>query len=1101
MAVALGTAARRLMEQALGGEGKDAAAAGPAPPTPAASAPRADDSRAEADALRRELAELRASNRHLQAALHAAQAGSASMRGFLSKHRAGVASDGAGKGGPFVPWGGLFAQEWELRYFVLSGTLLRWFGSDRDVALAPRGVLDVQGCVVEVEGSSAAGGGGKGGGGDKGGGGGGVGAGSGPFRFRVVEPPPPGRPGGGGKVLLRLSSENRLAAEQWVAALEASGVRVAAVAGGGGGGGGGSRPSSARHACPPAAVQDRWEQSSVDSELPEALPRRRGPPPARPPAGGGGLVQRWARRGGGGGGSGGGGGGGGGPRDGGGGGGGRWLPMPALHSDGPGSPGGGASRSPSSGRASAPSSAPLPTSPGGERPAQRSREGGGGGSATTGDTGNNNNDANDGSSGGGGGGASLGASPSAATPEDAAAQRFVARLKRSPMSGSTPVYTSARGSYLSSDGAWRAKHDGLLNLGAMLLVVGNLRLILENLIRYGVRVDPVRYVRGSLLRGTGNLPLVLCFPLLAAAALASVGVERLAAALARRDALAAARLRKQAGAMAALAAAGAAPAAAAAAAAGAKKKVGGGKVGGKGGGGAEAAAAAAARRLSRLAGEAAAGRRGSEALVLLLAALVSTVALVAPSAVVVRTRADIAPALLLTMCAIVTWAKLVSYHHCCHDCRGARRRGGAAAAAGDSGGGGGAIGGASGDGNGGNGNGGGNGGVKGGGEGGAELAEPEPFEPTEAAYPRPGERGAPGLEPVAWAVRAWPENLTACDMLWYLAAPTLTYQVNFPRSDRVRKGWLLRRVGELLLGIGLGLVIVDQVRGEAQGPGRFFGALLFFSVSGSASVFFLCRLSSFRVRVFSKPPPPSPPPPSLARARPQTITTTAKRDPRTKNQKPTKNPSVHGARLRQQPGAHRRPRLCPHGRARAQAGAPESVRVAGDRLLPVPLVVQRARGADAVRRPRVLQGLVRERQRDEREFVVCFVSVGRESVFFSRGGVTGARLFSMSSAAAVLPIQRPPLFAEQHHPPAGHCRPSVRTHPANPLKQPLPRPPKKTTRPSKKKKKPLNQTGGTAPASRPTGAAGIPPCTSGSCGQYISRPSATGASDATRPWS
>lgn len=46
---------------------------------------------------------------------------------------------------------------------------------------------------------------------------------------------------------------------------------------------------------------------------------------------------------------------------------------------------------------------------------------------------------------------------------------------RPPMVGSTPVHTVARYSYLSSDGVWTAKHDGLLNLGIIILVATNFR--------------------------------------------------------------------------------------------------------------------------------------------------------------------------------------------------------------------------------------------------------------------------------------------------------------------------------------------------------------------------------------------------------------------------------------------------------------------------------------------------------------------------------------------------------------------------------------------------------------------------------------------------
>ncbi len=64
--------------------------------------------------------------------------------------------------------------------------------------------------------------------------------------------------------------------------------------------------------------------------------------------------------------------------------------------------------------------------------------------------------------------------------------------QRAPMSGSTPVHTSSRFSYLSSDGVWAAKHEGLFNLGMVILLAANCRLILENLLKYGLRLHMLR---------------------------------------------------------------------------------------------------------------------------------------------------------------------------------------------------------------------------------------------------------------------------------------------------------------------------------------------------------------------------------------------------------------------------------------------------------------------------------------------------------------------------------------------------------------------------------------------------------------------------------
>ncbi|KAL7639769.1 UNVERIFIED_CONTAM: hypothetical protein RMT77_009179 [Armadillidium vulgare] len=53
----------------------------------------------------------------------------------------------------------------------------------------------------------------------------------------------------------------------------------------------------------------------------------------------------------------------------------------------------------------------------------------------------------------------------------------------------------------------------------------------------------------------------------------------------------------------------------------------------------------------------------------------------------------------------------------------------------------------------------------------------------------------------------YPDNLTLADLYYFLAAPTLCYELNFPRSLRIRKRFLLRRILELfiLFNILLGL--------------------------------------------------------------------------------------------------------------------------------------------------------------------------------------------------------------------------------------------------------------------------------------------------------
>ena len=46
----------------------------------------------------------------------------------------------------------------------------------------------------------------------------------------------------------------------------------------------------------------------------------------------------------------------------------------------------------------------------------------------------------------------------------------------------------------------------------------------------------------------------------------------------------------------------------------------------------------------------------------------------------------------------------------------------------------------------------------------------------------------------------YPDNLTVSDIYYFWLAPTLCYELNFPRSGRVRKMFLLRRAIEVIVG-------------------------------------------------------------------------------------------------------------------------------------------------------------------------------------------------------------------------------------------------------------------------------------------------------------
>lgn len=47
----------------------------------------------------------------------------------------------------------------------------------------------------------------------------------------------------------------------------------------------------------------------------------------------------------------------------------------------------------------------------------------------------------------------------------------------------------------------------------------------------------------------------------------------------------------------------------------------------------------------------------------------------------------------------------------------------------------------------------------------------------------------------------YPDNLKLTDILYFMCAPTVCYELNFPRTDRIRKRFLIKRVLELLVGL------------------------------------------------------------------------------------------------------------------------------------------------------------------------------------------------------------------------------------------------------------------------------------------------------------
>ena len=51
----------------------------------------------------------------------------------------------------------------------------------------------------------------------------------------------------------------------------------------------------------------------------------------------------------------------------------------------------------------------------------------------------------------------------------------------------------------------------------------------------------------------------------------------------------------------------------------------------------------------------------------------------------------------------------------------------------------------------------------------------------------------------------WPDNLNVVDIYYFWVSPTLCYELNFPRSSRIRTTFLIRRALEVIVGINLAI--------------------------------------------------------------------------------------------------------------------------------------------------------------------------------------------------------------------------------------------------------------------------------------------------------
>lgn len=56
----------------------------------------------------------------------------------------------------------------------------------------------------------------------------------------------------------------------------------------------------------------------------------------------------------------------------------------------------------------------------------------------------------------------------------------------------------------------------------------------------------------------------------------------------------------------------------------------------------------------------------------------------------------------------------------------------------------------------------------------------------------------------------YPNNLTIFDLVYFMYAPTLCYELNFPRADRIRKRFLTKRILELIFLVQLDLGLIQQ---------------------------------------------------------------------------------------------------------------------------------------------------------------------------------------------------------------------------------------------------------------------------------------------------
>lgn len=56
----------------------------------------------------------------------------------------------------------------------------------------------------------------------------------------------------------------------------------------------------------------------------------------------------------------------------------------------------------------------------------------------------------------------------------------------------------------------------------------------------------------------------------------------------------------------------------------------------------------------------------------------------------------------------------------------------------------------------------------------------------------------------------YPDNLNVRDLMYFLCAPTLCYELNFPRTTRIRKRFVIKRCIEVVVLVNLMLGLFQQ---------------------------------------------------------------------------------------------------------------------------------------------------------------------------------------------------------------------------------------------------------------------------------------------------